>query len=90
MGKRGKEGHNKPSAFDRARNELLSQIRHCGVLGATEEQKDSWFKETMQYLARRYPAVTQEELATLDAMGRRYCEPVIAYGDEGGELGEGN
>ncbi len=90
MGKRSKEGHSKPSAFDRARNELLSQIRHCGVLGATEEQKDSWFKETMQYLARRYPAVTQEELATLDAMGRRYCEPVITYGNGGGELGEGN
>ncbi len=80
MGKRSKEVRPEPSVFDKARNELMGQIRHCGVLEATEEQKDAWFKETMQYLAKRYPSVSQEELAELDAIGRRYCQPVISYG----------
>ena len=80
MSKRSKEGKGEPPSFDRARNELLSQIRHCGVLRATEDHKDAWFKETVEYLAKRYPGVTQEELAQLDALGRRYCQPVIAYG----------
>jgi hypothetical protein len=82
LGKRSKEVKPKPSVFDRARNELLSQIRHCGVLQATEEQRDAWFGETMGYLAKRYPSVSQEELAELDAMGRRYCQPVISYGEQ--------
>jgi hypothetical protein len=76
--------------FEKARNELLSQIRHCGVLQATLAQRDSWFKETMQYLAKRYPAVSQEELAELDALGRRYCEPIIAYGGGDDVIGRGN
>ncbi len=41
----------------------------------------------MQYLAKRYPAVSQEELAELDALGRRYCEPIIAYGSEDDVIG---
>ncbi len=80
MGKRSKEGRSQASVFDRARNELMSQIRHCGVLRATEEQRDAWFKETMEYLEKRYPQVTKEQLAELDVIGRRYCEPVIGYG----------
>jgi hypothetical protein len=80
VSKRKKEGKGEPTLFDRARNELFSQIRHCGVLKATEEQQDVWFKETMDYLAKRYPGVTAEQLAELDALGRRYCQPVIGYG----------
>ncbi|UCC71108.1 MAG: hypothetical protein JSV86_12010 [Gemmatimonadota bacterium] len=89
MGKRSKEVRPQASLFDRARNELLGQIRHCGVLQATEEQKDVWFKETMEYIAKRYPGVTEEELAELSAIGRRYCEPVISYGGQGGADSEG-
>lgn len=66
--------------FDQARNELLSQIRHCGVLRATEEQQNTWFNETMDYLAGRYAGVSEEQLAELDALGRAYCRPVISYG----------
>ncbi len=81
MSKRGKqEGKGEPTLFDRARNELLSQIRHCGVLKATEEQQGAWFKETMDYLVNRYPGVSEEQLAELDALGRAYCRPVISYG----------
>lgn len=89
MGKRSKEVRPEPSVFDKARNELMGQIRHCGVLGATEEQQDAWFKETMQYLAKRYPAVSEEELAELDAIGRRYCRPVISYGGRSKSDSEG-
>jgi hypothetical protein len=80
LSKRSKEDRPKLTEFDRARNELLSQIRHCGVLEATADQRDVWFKQTMEYLTKRYPAVSQEQLDELDAMGRRYCEPIIAYG----------
>lgn len=81
MSKRKKEGRRDLSAFDRARNELFSQIRHCGVLSATEEQRDAWFKETMEYISQRY-SVTPEQLAELDEVGRRYCEPVIPHGNK--------
>jgi hypothetical protein len=80
LGKRKKEGKSEPSLFERARNELFSQIRHCGVLAATQEQRDAWFRETMQYMARRYPEVTQDELTRLNELGRRYCEPVRPHG----------
>jgi hypothetical protein len=87
--KRKKEGKPEPSVFERARDELFSQIRRCGVLAATEEQRDAWFKETMEYLATRYPGVSQEELALLNELGRRYCEPVIPYSGRAGAHAEG-
>lgn len=80
MSKRNKHEGKVPSEFDRARDELFSQIIHCGVLGATGAQRDEWFQNTMDYMARRYPGVSTEELAELDALGRRYCEPVRSYG----------
>ncbi|UCC48677.1 MAG: hypothetical protein JSV41_00425 [Gemmatimonadota bacterium] len=80
MGKRSKEGKNEPSVFDKARNELFSQIRHCGVLEATEDQREAWFRQTMEYVAKRYPQVTKEQLARLHEAGLRYCEPVIPHG----------
>ena len=90
LGKRKKEVKQTPSLFDRARNELFGQIRHCGVLRATEDQKDTWFKDTMDYLAKRYPGVTEEELAQLNELGHRYCEPVRPHGGRSPQLAEGN
>ena len=80
MSKRKKGGKNGTSTFDKARDELFGQIRRCGVLGATDDQQDVWFKETMEYMAKRYPGVTQEELDQLNELGRRYCRPVTPYG----------
>ena len=79
MGKR-KKGKHETTPFDRARDELFSQIRHCGVLEATDDQRDGWFKDTMNYMAERYPDVTPEELKELEELGRRYCRPVIPHG----------
>lgn len=89
MGKRKKEVKQTPSLFDRARNELFSQIKHCGVLKATEDQKDVWFKDTMEYMATRYPGVTAEQLAELNELGRRFCEPVRSHGVQSTQLTEG-
>jgi phage host-nuclease inhibitor protein Gam len=83
LGKR-KGGSSGPSQFDRARDELFSQIRHCGVLQANEPQRDTWFSDTMAYMAERYPKVTKSQLDELEALGRRYCEPVIDRGIEKG------
>ena len=88
MSKRSKEGKHGPSEFDRARNELFSQIQHCGVLEATAGQRDAWFKETLEYIASRYPGISREELDDLDSLGRRYCEPVIPHGKENTALSE--
>ncbi len=90
MGKRKKEVKQTPSLFDRARNELFSQIKHCGVLKATEDQKDVWFKDTMEYMAKQYPGVTEEQLAELNELGRRFCEPVRSHGVQSAQLAEGS
>ena len=76
----GKRKGGKSETFEQARDELLSQIRHCGVLEATDTQRSDWFEETMSYMAERYPGVSKEELEELEALGRRYCEPVIPHG----------
>jgi hypothetical protein len=90
LSKRKKEGRQEPTTFDKARNELFSQIKHCGVLEATVGQRDAWFKDTLEYLTRRYPGMTADQLAQLEALGRRYCEPVIGYGGAPGTLAERN
>ena len=66
------------SELDDARNELFSHIHRCGVLGATEEQQVEWMKDTVEFLGERYPSLTAEELAGLEAIGLRFCRPVIA------------
>ena len=81
MSKLDKTKNQTTRQFDKARDELFSQIIHCGVLGATDGQRDEWFKNTMDYIAKRYPGVNGDRLAELDALGRRYCEPVRSYGD---------
>jgi len=88
LSKRSKEGKHGASEFDRARNELFSQIQHCGVLEATADQRDAWFKETMEYIASRYPGISPEDLHELDSLGRRYCEPVIPHGKDNTALSE--
>lgn len=79
MGKQKKNKH-ETTTLHRARDELFSQIRHCGVLEATEEQRGDWFTDTMKYMAERYPDLKPEELKELEELGRRYCAPVIPHG----------
>lgn len=66
-----------PSALDEARNELFSHIHRCGVLGATEEQQVEWMRDTIEFLAERYPALKEKDLEQLSDIGLRFCRPVI-------------
>lgn len=64
------------SSFDQARDEMFSHILRCGVIEALPEHQKEWFDDTMQYLADRYPSLSEEEFARLRALGERYCQPV--------------
>lgn len=79
MGKR-RPAKREPTPFERARDELFSHIRRCGVLEATAEQQDDWIRDTMGYMAERYPQLGRADLEELETLGRRYCKPVIPHG----------
>lgn len=70
--------HHAPT--DEIRDELFSHIQRCGVLEASQEDRDEWLTDTMAYLADRYPELSPFQLAEAEAMGRRYLEPVIPHG----------
>ena len=65
---------------DRARDELFSHINRCGVIQAAEEDQGHWMDETVDYLAERYPDLTDVDLRDLHAVGMRFCQPAIARG----------
>jgi len=62
-----------PTPFEQARDELFSHILRCGVLEATPEHQKEWFDDTMLYLAERYDALDEQQLAELRVLGERYC-----------------
>jgi hypothetical protein len=63
-------------AFAQARDEMFSHILRCGVIDALPEHQKDWFDDTMLYLADRYEALTEEELAQLRVLGERFSQPV--------------
>ncbi|MGH7460667.1 MAG: hypothetical protein ACREMA_06515 [Longimicrobiales bacterium] len=69
--------------YDRARNELFSAIRQCGVIGAQEEEQLEWMAETVDFLAQRYPELSPTEKEQLRQIGIRFCQPVIPHGTQG-------
>jgi hypothetical protein len=77
------------TVFDVARDELMSHIHRCGVLKASQEQQDIWFDDTMDYMAERYPELSEERLKELREIGRRFCQPVIVGGTTASAKGEG-
>ena len=68
------------SVAERARNELFSAIRQCGVIGAAEDDQGEWMDDTVRFLAERYPELTPEELEQLKLTGLRFCQPVKPHG----------
>ncbi|GBD32211.1 MAG: hypothetical protein KatS3mg081_2055 [Gemmatimonadales bacterium] len=76
--KQSRRAYTPPRTFDQARDELYSHILRCGVLEAAPEHQKEWFDDTMEYLAERYPDLTEAELAELRKLGERYCQPVIS------------
>lgn len=82
---------NKGKLKDRARDELFSHINRCGVLGAAEDHQTQWMEETMEYLAERYPDLSDPDLKELYTLGMRFCRPAIPHGHpslEADEVGE--
>lgn len=73
--------HSKQPALDAARDELFSHIQRCGVLDAEDDERKVWMKDTVEYLAERYPDLSKTDLDELNAIGHRYCQPAIAYGN---------
>lgn len=72
--------------FDQARDELFSHIVRCKVLEAAPEDQAEWLKETMEYMADRYPDLTPMHLAQLEVLGKRYISPAIPHGNESNAL----
>src|SRR5687767_15939407 len=70
------------SVADRARNELFSAIRQCGVIAAAEDDQIEWMDDTIRFLAERYPELTPTELEQLKITGLRFCQPVIPHGSQ--------
>jgi hypothetical protein len=66
--------------LNRARDELFSHINRCGVLQAEEEDQRHWMDETIDYLAERYPDLTDGDLQELYSVGIRFCQPAIPHG----------
>jgi len=64
----------------RARDELFSHINRCGVLQAEEEDQRHWMDETIDYLAERYPDLSDGDLQDLYSVGMRFCQPAIPHG----------
>jgi hypothetical protein len=68
--------------YDRARNELFSAIRQCGVIGADAQDQAEWMAETVAFLAERYPELAETEREQLRQIGLRFCQPVIPHGTQ--------
>ena len=70
----------KENMLNRARDELFSHINRCGVLQAEDEDQRHWMDETIDYLAERYPDLTDGDLQDLYSVGIRFCQPAIPHG----------
>lgn len=75
-------GKYEPTALERARDELFSHIRRCGVLEAEPGQREEWLTETIDFLAERYPEMGASDQEELRVIGRRYCSPAIPHGTQ--------
>ena len=68
--------------MDRARDELMSHVVRCDVLEARMEDRETWLKETMDYMAERYPQLSDLQLKQLEMIGRQFIKPAIPHGKE--------
>ena len=72
----------KRTLMDDAKDELFAHMQRCQVPGATEDDVREWMNDTRQFLADRYPQLTEAQLASLEMIGRRYAQPVIPHGKD--------
>lgn len=55
----------------------MSHVHRCGVLKATPDQQSEWLEDTMEFMAERYPMLSETQITELHEIGRRFCQPVI-------------
>ncbi len=72
----------KTTLLDRARDELFSHVIRCEVLEAHMDDRKDWLADTMDFMAHRYPQLSEIELAQLEVMGQRFIKPAIPHGSE--------
>lgn len=73
------KGHRKTD-LDKARDELMSHVVRCEVLEAQMEHRMEWLDDTMDFMAERYPQLSDLQLAQLEMIGRRFLRPAIPHG----------
>jgi hypothetical protein len=47
----------------------------CGVVGSGADDQAEWFKQTMQYMAERYPELSEQQIDELGKLGARFAQP---------------
>lgn len=70
----------KTTLLDRARDELFSHVIRCDVLDAHMDDRKDWLADTMDFMAHRYPQLSEIQLAQLEVMGQRFIKPAIPHG----------
>lgn len=71
----------KTTMLDRARDELMSHVVRCDVLASPSmDDRLTWLAETMEFMAERYPMLSDLQVAHLETMGRRFIRPAIPHG----------
>lgn len=75
-------GKKQSTPIDQARDEVFSHIQRCGVLGASPDDQREWLQETMEYLADRYPHLSDRQLDQVGIMAERYIAPAIPHGKD--------
>ncbi len=64
----------------KARDELMSHTARCQVLDSAQPDRMEWLADTIEYMASRYPGLSDLELTQLESIGRQFIKPVIAHG----------
>ena len=80
MARKNVRPRSEPKSSDRARDELFSAIRQCGVIGALPEEQTEWMEDTLQFMNERYPDLKKQDIDQLRELGMRFCQPVIPHG----------
>ena len=58
----------------------MSHVVRCDVFDAEMEHRQEWLAETMEYMAERYPMLSDLQLTQLEMVGRQFIKPPIPHG----------
>ena len=73
-------GKHDPTIMTKARDELMSHTIRCDVLEAHPDDRVEWLDETIDYMAGRYPQLSDLQLTRLEMIGKQFIKPVIPHG----------